>query len=124
VLLRAEVGVVTIIHGATYWSGHSNSAHGNRAVCALLVAAGVLLLVGFLTPAASVLVALGGVGLLLSWLPEMPLSALGSKSTSWFAAIVAIAIAMLGPGAYSLDARVFGRREVIVPRAPTEGSLR
>ena len=123
-LLRAEVGVVTIIHGATYWSGHSNSAHGNRAVCALLVAAGVLLLVGFLTPAASILVAIGGVGLLLSWFPEMAPSVLGSKSTSWFAAIVAIAIAMLGPGAYSLDARVFGRREVIVPRAPTEGSLR
>jgi len=124
VLLRAEVGVLTIIQGATYWSVHSNSAHGNRAVCALLVAAGVLLLVGFLTPAASILVAIGGVGLLLSWFPEMPPSVLGSKSTSWFAAIVAAAIAMLGPGAYSLDARVFGRREVIVPRSPTEGSPR
>jgi uncharacterized membrane protein YphA (DoxX/SURF4 family) len=88
------------------------------------VAAGVLLLIGFLTPAASILVAIGGIGLMLSWFPAMVPSVLGSRSTIWFAAIVAAAIAMLGPGAYSLDARVFGRREVIVPRAPTEGSPR
>jgi len=116
--------VVTIIQGATYWLGHSNSAHGNWAVCALLVAGGVLLLIGFLTPAASILVAIGGIGLSLSWFPAMVPSVFGGKSTIWFAAVVAAAIAMLGPGAYSLDARIFGRREVIVPRSPSEGSLR
>lgn len=29
---------------------------------------------------------------------------------------IAIAICLLGPGAFSLDARFFGRRKVIIPR--------
>jgi uncharacterized membrane protein YphA (DoxX/SURF4 family) len=36
------------------------------------------------------------------------------------AVLDAIAIGLLGPGAYSLDARLFGRRRVIVP--PGDGS--
>jgi hypothetical protein len=30
---------------------------------------------------------------------------------------MAAATALLGPGAYSLDARLFGRREIIIPQA-------
>jgi len=29
-------------------------------------------------------------------------------------AIICIALALLGPGAFSLDARLFGRREIII----------
>jgi hypothetical protein len=29
--------------------------------------------------------------------------------------VPAITIALLGPGAFSLDARMFGRREILVP---------
>lgn len=29
--------------------------------------------------------------------------------------ILAAAIALLGPGAFSLDARLFGRREIVIP---------
>jgi hypothetical protein len=35
------------------------------------------------------------------------------------AILIAVALAMLGPGAYSLDAKLFGRRRVIFP--PREG---
>jgi hypothetical protein len=28
-----------------------------------------------------------------------------------------VAITLLGPGAFSLDARLFGRREIIIPEA-------
>lgn len=34
------------------------------------------------------------------------------------AALPALALALLGPGAYSLDARCFGRRLLVLPRAP------
>ena len=30
-------------------------------------------------------------------------------------AIICIALALLGPGAFSVDARLFGRREIIIP---------
>jgi hypothetical protein len=28
-----------------------------------------------------------------------------------------VTVALLGPGAFSVDARLFGRREIVVPRA-------
>jgi hypothetical protein len=32
-----------------------------------------------------------------------------------FAGVIAVALCLLGPGAFSLDARWFGRREVVIP---------
>jgi hypothetical protein len=34
-----------------------------------------------------------------------------------YATIMAIATAFLGPGAFSLDARMFGRREIVIPES-------
>lgn len=34
------------------------------------------------------------------------------------ATVVVIAIALIGPGAFSLDAKMFGRREIRIPAAP------
>jgi len=35
--------------------------------------------------------------------------------------VFAISVALVGPGAYSIDGRLFGRREIIVPRIPLSG---
>jgi uncharacterized membrane protein YphA (DoxX/SURF4 family) len=32
--------------------------------------------------------------------------------------VVSISLILLGPGAFSLDARLFGRREIIIPEIP------
>ena len=42
---------------------------------------------------------------------------LGAAVTVLVFALNALALALLGPGAYSLDARRFGRRLVVLPRA-------
>ena len=39
-----------------------------------------------------------------------------------FAAIESAAILLLGPGAISIDAKLFGRREIIVPHKKREGA--
>jgi hypothetical protein len=35
-------------------------------------------------------------------------------------AAIAVAVIFLGPGALSLDARLFGRREIIIPNNPSK----
>jgi uncharacterized membrane protein YphA (DoxX/SURF4 family) len=71
-------------------------------------AAAALLLVGFWTPLAGVLLALVEIFLAFShshdpWI-HILLGALGA------------ALAMLGPGAWSVDARLFGRKRIQIPR--------
>ena len=66
--------------------------------------AGILLLVGLWTPVAGALVAIVEVWIAFSrpgdtWIPIM-LAALGA------------ALAMVGPGAWSVDARLFGRKHI------------
>jgi hypothetical protein len=41
-------------------------------------------------------------------------------TTAFLFALIAIAVICLGPGAYSLDARLFGRREIIIPARPAK----
>jgi hypothetical protein len=47
--------------------------------------------------------------------PLLPLSAAGCTPMVLVSLLVAAAVAMLGPGAYSFDARMFGRRVVLLP---------
>jgi uncharacterized membrane protein YphA (DoxX/SURF4 family) len=81
------------------------------------IAAGALLLAGFLTPMVGVAVAVGSIGIGLSLLPASIPTLFDSKLEIVFAVTMLIGIIVLGPGAFSLDARLFGRREVIIPRA-------
>jgi uncharacterized membrane protein YphA (DoxX/SURF4 family) len=81
-------------------------------VQALLATVAIALCIGLFTPVSAVLCAL----------IEMVIwhFSSGAVAVLHICAIpVAIALAMLGPGAYSLDARLFGRRQVIFP--PSDG---
>jgi len=71
----------------------------------LLVAA--ILGLGFLTPIVSLLSASAGALLSLHF-------GMFPNADSVFLLIVGIVVAMLGPGAYSVDARLFGRRVVVL----------
>jgi uncharacterized membrane protein YphA (DoxX/SURF4 family) len=81
----------------------------------LTIAAGVLLLVGFMTPLVAWLVAAGAAGVRFSMLPACPQDLFDSKISVIFGFTMLVAILGLGPGAFSVDARVFGRREIIIP---------
>lgn len=82
------------------------------------IALGVSLLVGFLTPVAGGLAALACAVISFSPIP-LPLPDLcGTRLFAADAIAMALAVALLGPGAFSLDARVFGRREIIIPARP------
>jgi uncharacterized membrane protein YphA (DoxX/SURF4 family) len=80
----------------------------------LAIATGISLLIGFLTPIAAMLVSV----LATTWIsigPAANPSLFASRPSVAFLAAVALAVVLLGPGAFSLDARLFGLREIIIP---------
>jgi uncharacterized membrane protein YphA (DoxX/SURF4 family) len=83
------------------------------------IALGAAIFVGFLTPAAS---AMATVGYLIAGVS--PFSMTEGNHMGTFVALnlaaISAALVLLGPGAFSVDARLFGRREIIIP----EGRVR
>ena len=75
------------------------------------ILAGILLITGLITPIVCFALIVSYVGQGLEhFLPCQPT---GAALTQMI--IGAVSIALLGPGAFSLDARLFGRREIIIP---------
>jgi uncharacterized membrane protein YphA (DoxX/SURF4 family) len=81
----------------------------------LAVATGGSILMGFLTPICCGLAAFGNVIINLVRFPSSQAPTLASSIAHLNLAIICIALVLLGPGAFSLDARLFGRREIIIP---------
>jgi putative oxidoreductase len=71
---------------------------------ALATIGGILLLIGFFTPIAGVLVVIVEL-----W---TDLSKADNLRTCIVLAVVGAALAMLGPGTWSVDARLFGRKRI------------
>jgi uncharacterized membrane protein YphA (DoxX/SURF4 family) len=81
----------------------------------LALASGLLLLMGFLTPVAGLVLGLSSVGIALSWFPPPPTHLVRDGVACLLVVVVASAIILLGPGAFSLDCYLFGHREIIIP---------
>jgi uncharacterized membrane protein YphA (DoxX/SURF4 family) len=84
-------------------------------LAALSLGCGLLLLLGLLNSVACSLSALISLGAALTLIPVPMLSVPSAHPSAVFTAVIAIALLCLGPGAYSLDARRHGRREIIIP---------
>jgi len=114
-LLRAAGGALLVAQSAAYFSGQ----HELRLLVLIVVSVtsivGVLLLIGFLTRWVALAAALVGVSCVFSWQPESSVGPLGIPITAALTVVIAIAVRCLGPGAFSIDARLFGRQEIIIP---------
>ena len=82
------------------------------------IIAGGLLLIGLLTPIVGAMIGLGAIAIKLALLPACEPLLFDSRGSAAFGAAILTAIALLGPGAFSVDARLFGRREIIIPPSP------
>jgi hypothetical protein len=113
-LLRTTVGLTMLIgDGACLLEAADRPVVYVASVLGIL--AGGLLSVGFLTTVAGIG---GGMVAMLTAFKVLPICASGGFD-SWlglmFGLAILLALAILGPGAYSIDARLFGRREIIIP---------
>ena len=104
--LRAAAAIPSVQHGI---AGLLTAPLPGLLILQLLATgAAALLLVGFWTPLAGVLMAMTELGLAFSHSTD--------PSMHILLAAMAAALAMLGPGAWSVDARLFGRKRIHIPQ--------
>jgi uncharacterized membrane protein YphA (DoxX/SURF4 family) len=110
-LLRTVVGASAMIQGAASLVQADSPALGMWVVGALMITGGAALFVGFLTPGTGALV---GVSIAMCWFPTPAPRVFLDGIAAALVVADAAAIALLGPGAFSVDARLFGRREIVI----------
>ena len=112
-LLRVTIGAELLIHAFSWLIAPQTSDNGMWAPGLLALAIGISFILGFLTPLSGSVSALAAIAIRLLH-PEWSAPMTGLLGVSPLAMVVAITL--LGPGAFSLDAYFFGRRKIIVPR--------
>ena len=97
-----------VIAGLLFHSAITHALHATYPLSTVLqmiaAGAGLLLLLGLWTPLAGIIVAISELAMVIS-----------HRADPWICIVLAAlgtTLAMIGPGAWSIDARLFGRKEV------------
>ena len=109
------MGLTLVAQGVAYLDIRNSLTFKTLATSALCLASGISLVLGLLTPIACSLIVLGSFGLAFSWLPPPGQFVISGSLATINMIVMAMAVAVLGPGAYSLDSRMFGRHEIVIP---------
>ncbi len=112
-VLRIAIGAKLLIEASTCMVEPQGLKLGVRLLVLLAFGIGTSFVLGFLTQLMAGISALAGAAVYW-WHPSWTSSFLNLLSFDTI--VVAIAIALSGPGAISLDAYFFGRRKIIIPR--------
>jgi putative oxidoreductase len=104
-LLRIGAAIPLIYFGIAGTAGSVDQPQ-NIALRMVAAAGGLLLLLGLWTPIAGIAVAVDELFIAFS----LPVAQLSDQWLHILLVVLAAAIAMLGPGAWSMDARLFGRK--------------
>jgi uncharacterized membrane protein YphA (DoxX/SURF4 family) len=113
-LLRLVVGGAASSQAWLHIAANHGALDSSVAVALLAFVTGLALIIGFMTPIASVLLSAGGLLLMVDSgiTGHLLLFESGMARLEFFA--TAAALISLGPGALSVDARLYGRREIEV----------
>ena len=118
VLLRFALGSVATAEGITWFARGANLE--SRCLGVVLALSGVLVSIGLLTPYTAMAIAIGTVYRVFasSAIPSSIL--LQGPLSAGVLIVLGVAVTLLGPGLFSLDFRLFGRREIVIPRRVRE----
>jgi hypothetical protein len=112
-LLRGTVGITVATKAWLSVAAADTGVLGAIPPVALIVC-GIALTLGIFTPAFSTLVAASYALVLLTPFGESMLPRLDCAA-GVLGLAAAAGLGLLGPGAFSIDARLFGRREIFIP---------
>jgi putative oxidoreductase len=117
-LLRATAGIALVSFAMVQFVAWQEASVLILTVAALSSICGLLLLFGLFNWLACSLGVLISLGTALGLIHAPVFSVLSAQISAVFTAVIAVALLCLGPGAYSLDARRHGRREIHIPARP------
>jgi hypothetical protein len=114
-LLRSTVGLLLISAGAYLLSKVDELTLLVVILAIAAIASGLLLLIGFFTPIGGTLGALSAACAVLFAAPMGALHPMQLRASAVVVVVMAGAVGILGPGAFSIDSRLFGRRKIVIP---------
>ena len=113
-VLRVCVGASATIEAGFTIAGSHAAVSVTTVVAGCVVVVGLALSIGFLTPIASALLCLTVTAIMLMRVPSAVWLLFDSSMASFEFVVMSAVLVILGPGAISVDARLFGRREVAI----------
>jgi hypothetical protein len=119
VLLRSVIGFTAAWQGVLCLATKDAGATV-RIVGSLAVLTGILLVAGFRTRLAGFIIASGIAYLSVFGLPPPARNLFDRLLPTLFAETMSLAVVFLGPGAFSIDAYLYGRKEIIIPYGSSE----
>jgi hypothetical protein len=114
-LLRTVAGGAAAIQGGSFLMDSAEPGIRTWLLGVSALASGGTLMLGLFTPAAGVAAGLSTIVIALGWISVPASSLLIDRTAALLVVADAAALALLGPGAISVDAYLFGRREIIIP---------
>jgi uncharacterized membrane protein YphA (DoxX/SURF4 family) len=117
-VLRTALGVPLLVEGTALLADWRGTSSLLILVALISVAAGAALQLGYAVGRGAIAGAVAVIAVHFFSL-HGKLNLFSSRIACFLAMSIAIALVLLGPGAFSIDARRFGRREIVIPPRST-----
>lgn len=115
VVLRITAAAGAIAQGIGALATSTQPTLAEQMIGVFAIVAALVLLIGFMTPIASLALAAGYLSAGVSSFLSPDVVRHSSSFSVLLLAAISTALVLLGPGALSLDCFLFGRREIVIP---------